>query len=482
MDEALCAISAKLNNEIPDDDEKHRFARVVFADLTIFNSILPEHYQTVPDSLNRYFEAMNSTGKSLEQHEILKVELLRQLMENKPFYTRIWNAVATMDKKLITASEGDDKQCIERYREAIECCKNGNCSAAFEYCDMAHATTGDDATTIALTPIKEYKFQNSRFDKEASIINFPELLLVTLSYMGYNISFRTDKLTETFKKEKPDATKFFETLLQVRLLLDLYVIRKSYSEQNRFDYRLLFTSTDKQRSNYDVLEQYLAMMEVSTSYSRWLVPYLKYVSTYNQEPSSNNILIWLRCYDTQIHPWPTGNIDKALSYHIVRGNHYLFWRLEYLLWEKAESVFERLADNIKPVHDYRFRSNNSVEHLHPQEESNNDKWAKRDDEDIHPIHSFGNLALISQSFNSTQGNDPVHVKFARVEDQVNRYSLQSLKMYHMYLMARQSGGWSRKVSDEHKNMMLDLLADSYNIDANDRPWNCTSLNQSCDNQ
>ena len=90
--------------------------------------------------------------------------------------------------------------------------------------------------------------------------------------------------------------------------------------------------------------------------------------------------------------------------------------------------------------EYVFRANRSIEHLHPQHQVNNEDW---DDKDI---HSFGNLAMISQSFNSQQSDDPVTVKFARIMDQAHNHTLQSLKLYHMYLLAdKNPNGWTVEV-------------------------------------
>lgn len=65
--------------------------------------------------------------------------------------------------------------------------------------------------------------------------------------------------------------------------------------------------------------------------------------------------------------------------------------------------------NSKAILNYEFRANRPIEHLHPQDESQNIVWNK----DKYDLNRLGNLAMISQSFNSTQSNDSVKVKFAR---------------------------------------------------------------------
>ena len=53
------------------------FASYIFHNLCFFISNLPDGYS--PRDLNKYFERMNTSGKNLEQHEILKVKLLSNL-------------------------------------------------------------------------------------------------------------------------------------------------------------------------------------------------------------------------------------------------------------------------------------------------------------------------------------------------------------------------------------------------------------------
>ena len=106
--------------------------------------------------------------------------------------------------------------------------------------------------------------------------------------------------------------------------------------------------------------------------------------------------------------------------------------------------------------DYIFRSNRSLEHLHPQDQTQNTVWP------FEKVHSFGNLAMISPGFNSQQSNDPVTVKFARILDQANNYALQSIKLYCMFLEAKGApDGWTIEKMEEHGQKMYDILVNSF---------------------
>jgi hypothetical protein len=70
--------------------------------------------------------------------------------------------------------------------------------------------------------------------------------------------------------------------------------------------------------------------------------------------------------------------------------------------------------------------------------------------------------MISQSFNSQQQDDPIKVKFARIEEQANNHSLQSIKMYLMYVESKRSSeGWTVALKNEHQERMYDLLKKSF---------------------
>ena len=109
----------------------------------------------------------------------------------------------------------------------------------------------------------------------------------------------------------------------------------------------------------------------------------------------------------------------------------------------------------KAVDEYVFRTNRSIEHLHPQNESYNELWENG-------VNGFGNLAMISQSFNSQQSNDNVRVKFARIHEQIDNKSLQSIKMLMMYRKAdKDESKWSEELAKEHGDEMCEILEQSF---------------------
>lgn len=450
MENAIQMIDSFMKQSFDFEDAKF-FAKKIYTTLSFFFSELPNSYFKEPASLNKYFEAMNAGGKSLEQHEILKVLLLRDEI-NKERLTRIWNAVCDLNCPVIAkdanCSEDDYR---EKYKRAIDFCRSNNYDAAFNLCENSY-----DSEDIL--DIEQIKPEQRNFAKvlnetgEKSIISFPELLAMVLDLcLNVNGSylFYRQELLNIFDEHPIDDKQFFyNQLLFYRLLLDYYIVHKEGTEGvNKFD--ILFRTG---ASADESLKQYQSMLYVSqTPFYNWLKPILKRL---HEEPvkESAQLLTWIKTIDNSLHEFPD-NVDK-LSYD-NKVDRYWFWRLDYYLWERRNEFFKNEEER-QIVEEYVFRTNCSIEHLHPQHQIYNDEWTTND------IHSFGNLAMISQGFNSQQSDDPVTVKFARIADHAHNHALQSVKMYLMYLgAAAKPDGWTKEIKDNHQIKMYELLKISY---------------------
>lgn len=453
MAEGVKCISSFMDSAFETEEERKEFAKNVYERMSFFFSNLPDSYSHNPSSLNKYFEAMNASGKGLEQHEILKVQLMRG-EENKEHLTRIWNAVCDLNQPLVKRVEDDSAEAYRsKYETAIEDCRKGQYNQAFSRCESSYDS--EDIYEIGSIKAERYDF-TMPFNKtgKKSIITFPEFLMMVLDlYLNINIdtdhsySFYRKELLNVFN-ENPvsDKQDFYNQLLFYRLLFDYYIIYKEGEEgENRYD--IVFKTGEKT----EALKQYQSMLYVSqTPFYNWLKPVL---SKLHSEPikNSESLLSLIKDIDNSLHKLPTNSAE--MSYDGV--NRYWFWRLDYYLWERRDEYFNNDEER-QIVNDYVFRANRSIEHLHPQHQANNDEWK------IEDIHSFGNLAMISQSFNSQQSDDPVIVKFARIKEQAHNHTLQSIKMYRMYLDAEEtSSGWNIDKKKTHQEKMFELLVKSY---------------------
>lgn len=455
MQKALRTILTFLNKfETP--DEKRTYSKDVYERLTFFVTTLPGVYVKSPIKLNKYFETMNSAGRSLEQHEKIKVDLLRKCpdthAENKSQFNSIWNAVERMDMRLLCKdNDGVELNVIDE--EIDKVCNSQLSNLSIKGCDDIE--NGMEIKNILPTN-EEPALHENRKDV-GSVIDFQELLLLSLNFtLGTEDKPKPldkHKLEESFKDFPEEKIPYFYlNLYKIRLLLDRYVIRVE-KENGRNLYRIRLSEDEKPTEEERKLVQYQSMLYVSTSAHLWLTPYLKWLMTYDNRKSldAGLLLHKLKEIDNKLHelcPLNKMYYDKGVD-------RYWFWRLDYYLWERRKEYYPK-EEQQEIVEKYVFRANRSIEHLHPQNQSKNTEW---DDNDV---NSFGNLALISSSFNSQQGNDPVLVKFARVENQARNNDLESLKMYKMYLDSKHiPEGWTNTTRDNHQKEMYDLLEKSY---------------------
>lgn len=437
-------------SQFSSDDMRESFAKSAYTRMSFFFSELPLSYASNPASLNKYFEAMNAGGKGLEQHEILKVKLM-QGEENKVHLTQIWNAVCDLNRPVIKRNEKDlEEGYRSKYMQAIELCRNHRFNEAFELCESSYDT--EDNNEIGDIEAKQQDFRQSFIETgERSFITFPEFLMMVIDIylnLSGSYSFYRKELLKIYEAHPiPDKQDFYNQLLFYRLLLDYYIVYKE-GDENTNKYDIVF----KEGASAEALKQYQSMLYVSQSpFYNWLKPVLERLHNETVR-DTDELLLWIKEIDNSLHPLPRDVNEMTYDKGIDR---YWFWRLDYYLWERKEDYF-KTEEEKQIVEEYVFRANRSIEHLHPQHQENNDIW---DDDDI---HSFGNLAMISQSFNSQQSDDPVTVKFARIKDQAHNHTLQSIKMYLMYLDAEKSPlGWKVDIKNKHQDKMYDLLKKSY---------------------
>ena len=464
MQHALKVIMDFLNGL---EKDKEVYCNNVYKRLAFFVAELPVGYNKSPKKLNKYFETMNSAGRSLEQHEKIKVDLLKNCPDRYPkdFFNDIWNKVERMDKRIFCDDENEEAT----YQIDAEIEKVCQTEIITDYAVERQEYQDYGMKIEDILPSEEEpKEQRARKDI-SSVVDFQELLILALN-LTVNQEFPLDKhkLEEIFKILLASYNKiplFYRNLYLIRLLLDRYVIRIE-KEDGRNTYRLRLTDEEVMTEEERRLVQYQSMLYVSTPVHRWLVPYLNWLknmeASVRKDLTASTLLKKLKEIDNnQIHRASDLRPVEDLAYN--KGvERYWFWRLDYYLWERRKEKDEngnyRFFDvkEQNTVDSYTFRANRSIEHLHPQNQKNNEKWEETD------VNSFGNLAMISASFNSQQSNKSVEEKFGRIKSQLKSKELESLKMYKMYLMAGETdSGWTIERKNMHQEEMYQILKESF---------------------
>ncbi|MBR5645498.1 MAG: DUF262 domain-containing protein [Treponema sp.] len=478
---------------------KKEFAKYVYEKCTFFMATLPQNYK--PSDLNKYFEAMNSTGRNLESHEIIKVEkYLKSIKDNQPFYNQIWNLVADMDKLLIRyKTEGRQKESEDelrqRYKELFLNFDSYIEKKSFIYKNNIellndfHEDEEQDSDFQTISELEadghnpDVRRQDKYFgDGYHSALNFPEFLLQILfislneetrNKVNVNEFFDVHALQKIFKEYTNDWNgdnwkKFGEDLLRYRILYDYFVLRVPNSEFNPYD--LEFSEPEKEKeTDSNMIKQLQSVLYVDSSsktYYRWIVPFLEFINK-NHNASATQIFKELQRIDNTIkeHSEDILNNPKDISFG-GRYTVYFLRRLDFYLWLDNHKLSSQKIDPV--INNYKFkRSYNSQEHLHPQNDENREGYEPWGDYK----HKFGNLFLISSSFNSTQSDDTINTKFGRILDQISSNSIESIKLYKILEFCKEeekTGSvaelakcWTIKKMEEHQKKMLQRLHDSY---------------------
>lgn len=367
-----------------------------------------------------------------------------------------------MELPIIRRNEDtNENQYADLYRHAIKECRLGNFDNALSYVKESMNDALENASTIDIIPVKkkEASVEVYAVERQDSILSFPELLLLTLDLTcglkGKDGFYQKDKLLDRFENQRiTDIEVFYNNLLFYRLLMDYYVVRRDISNgQSRFTINF----RDNNREHRECLRQYLSMLTVSTEFYIWLRPYMEQLLQLPDDwQKASDILQQLKADDDK-RRCKNGYPQKLRTEKYPHIDRYWFWRLDYYLWEKRDNMFN--AEDKRIVEEYVFRTNRSIEHLHPQDESYNEKW----ESDI--TNGFGNLAMISQSFNSLQSNDNIRVKFARIQEQIENKSLQSLKMLIMFRAANEDHSkWNKELALDNLEKMCSILeGTAYNV-------------------
>ena len=453
-----------MEEKVP-EEKRCSFASYVFHHLCFFISNLPEEYS--PRDLNKYFERMNTTGKNLEQHEILKVKLLSNLDNDVDKYMLLWNKLADVDTLLIRERKGENSEDVKR--QAL----TSDITAIFSG-NLINGMNGDvhdDAISIG-----EISASDSTPKKERELIKdshcamtFPYLLLQVLyrkldGKIKCTISdfFKPNNLLSIFeeylpfsgkKVNKKDIKGFMERLLRARLALDICFVRPT-----EYGYSLDMNLPEDNVALKNLLMLQSMIYVSSSNYTnyRWFNWLMDVVDKAGIPEAESFYRTLLNEVDKEFKV-PT---YENLTY---KGDiRYWFWRLDFYIWQHRDELFEKGSPEWHIADNYIFKRNRSVEHIAPQTPQSQStlKW---DDskEDRVLRDSFGNLVMISQGLNSSLNNESYEVKAAHVKSFCNGSksgSIESLKLLVAY--KDYPNGWSKDAIKEHGKKMYTWLTES----------------------
>lgn len=441
------------------------FASYIFHHLCFFISNLPTGY--TPRDLNKYFERMNTSGKNLEQHEILKVKLLSNLDEDIDKYMLLWNKLADMDTLLIRRKKDENPE--ERKRRALR--SNITAILSEGLINGLNNESNDSATSIkdieksSIAPKKEREtIKSSR-----GALSFPYLLLQVLyRKLGKNIHckindfFKPSNLLTLFEEylpfngnavNKDDIKDFMERLVKARLALDICFIRPT-----EYGYSLDMNLNEDNETLKELLMLQSMLYVSSSNYTnyRWFNWLMDEVDRYGL-PDVNLLYSSLKKkLDDEFH-LPE---YEALTYS--GDNRYWFWRLDFYIWQHRKELFHKDSQEMTIVENYVFKRNRSIEHIAPQTPQSNSMMAWEDTpEDALLRDSFGNLVMISQGLNSALSNESYEIKKAHVDSYCQGSKSGSIESLKLLIVYKDYEKWSKENIKKHGELMYEWLKKSF---------------------
>jgi hypothetical protein len=419
------------------------FADYAYTRTAFLVSKLPTSY--TPFELNTYFEKLNATGRQLEPEELVKgLYFASEAAE--------WNTLCDFSKRFSPQLSGETNSSVQEpdsttIRRILE--------------------TADSEANAEVLKKSDDKAEPPSSIR--SILSLPVFLLHVLNLLkGRNVEMNPRKLVQIFKENAPtskevkedadtDTGTFMQHMSQYRKWLDNNIVHHTADGLEFWRGENMDDQTEP-TNDRKALRQFQSMLAVSSSeQQRWVLEAYRNASEKNL--CDADFLIQLKKEDLDRNPLPGEDAAFKVALRYPAVNRYWFWRLDYVLWELAQNrkstdsdIFSGLDEKeLAAIRAYRFKPNRSIEHLHPQTSS--EPWVPE------ILHAFGNLAMISASFNSAQSNDGIGTKFGRVKDQIaGRGALESIKMLLMFKAAdRNENNWNTVLAEQHEAKMIELL-------------------------
>lgn len=333
---------------------------------------------------------------------------------------------------------------------------------------------------------------NEPFESYHSLIMFPNFLLIVAKILNPKndvITLDDKNLSSVFETlsgegEEGYSKKFIVALLKARLLLDKYVIKRKQDKwslqalapqsgkKNKYYYKGTFDDIDENRQLI-MLEAMFHVSAPTQNYKWWLFAILYFLYYRNTEVTAESLIGYLenlaRAYmlDRYLSPtpkkpeeviidddgnakgsikdakWSNINIDRTEK----RGEeveNFVFNFFDYLLWKKDRNV------------DFEFAYRTSVEHFYPQHPIG------RPPMKFEPLHSFGNLCLISRGMNSKFSNYLPSGKADNFGDSESMKSY-SLKLQKMIMFVKREKVWDEDTILEKEQEAKAILSNALSV-------------------
>jgi len=483
----------------------------IFNNVQWVNNIVPQQMD-----LNRLFATMNTAGVQLEQADILKSKLLKQVSSDKPLFDAMWVACEHMEnyfernvRKVFSNAPWNDIESkhLASFDETlfVKQASNSQQMQGLTIAQLAKQLKESSENANQEKAGQDSSEQEEQeYDLETEtvycrpIIGFP--LLLIHAYRIYLASrndgaedvlprVHADKLLETFEPltqaSEEDVKAFIKTLWQVRYQFDRWVVKwverdDSDEEQLRLTYITRSKSGDKivkwyinrtqKELNELVMLQSVRNFTGERSAQYWITSFISGLIKQGITEDAQAIAL-LEKIDNDLSLASDGETQKTASFKQAKQQQPVVdtWQsragyfaeakgtsFEHYWFQKLEYILWKQEPEsgrqLKQFKNYRITNKNSVEHVYPQHEEHQNQLER----DF--LDAFGNLVLLSPGENSSYSNQAVKKKLVDFEA---KPQYDSLKLKAMFKLLKEQDSWQEKQIKQHQSEMLNILAGHY---------------------
>lgn len=393
------------------------FAEFVGAHVALFLVIMPPE-----TDVSAYFEIMNNRGVQLEFHELLKAKFIERLPADvdQSLFDRLWTACSRMDGYLADRLDKDNVEALMR---------------------------GDLWQKMKF---KQGSIRDDMGDGNAArsiIPDFPNFLLHVLRFHGKikDVSLDERNLRTEFDKHfgTIDSVKFLDSLLQIRLRFDKFVIKAEGGVDGVEPGWTIEGKEDWSKGDRERLVHLQAMLQVSNPSKRnkeWLSVLL---CEKQVEDAPGLIALLERLVRERLREY--GDID-SLRCRGTGTPHLVLNLIDYLMY--CANPEKYTGEN----NSFRFAYRNSVEHHFPQA-LENEMWTND------AVNDIGNLYLLSKSDNSSLNDRSPKYKVDKVTfaGRQDKLPPKRREMYKLTVSADNTDNWTPDIMRKHSEEVVSLL-------------------------
>ena len=424
--------------------------------LTLLMSKLPAAYGTNTNLQNEYFEKLNSSGKQLEPHEILKVRICKTTED-----FAVWNRAEDFTKCFDDKTTNDngalqkgvpildilqaDKKKDDTIEEENGIDKNTPVKMKIDGDTIIiyEEESGTEKNTPFTITMKdgESHLKTSVEKWRPSLIDFPMFLLHVLNIIVKDPSISADShnLLKDFKDKLPDGekSKFCTEMGRYRKFLDGWIIHREVndvSDDNDSKYafwdnknEVVYIKGQGEDEQNDLLaiakkikQLQMILFALGGQKQKWLCDAYRWATEENNGKeikslqSQEDLKAWCKWLRDRLIKEADFKIDEEgedwrdtyLTYGNARPVHFMC--LDYFLWELANESREDCPEPLKSIFEggilqavktFVPRANRSVEHFHPQTDDNSQNRGP-----------FADQTCAVLGWGATIGNPPITIK------------------------------------------------------------------------